>query len=241
MPELLFYRKIVAIDKDKHRHLRIGAIKDHRFAAKTNSVPVAVVEFFSAAREYPIVFGGKTGAPVPAVLLGLRSDENLFVGDTGQWDARYIPAFVRRYPFVLANTGDDQLVVCVDEGHAAVGAADGQALFTQEGEATPFLDNAINFMRDYQAEAQRTRDFMQRMVELELLTEVSARGELKGGAAYQLGGFSVISESRFRELDKDVVEELFRKGWLSLIDAHLLSLGNLGDLVDRMAATKKAA
>lgn len=242
MAELLFYRKIVAIDKDKHRHLRIGAIKDHKYAKDTNSVPVAVVEFFEAAREYPIVFGGKAGpTPVPAVLLGLGNNENLFIGDSGLWDGRYIPAFVRRYPFVLANTGNDQLLVCLDEDHPAVGDADGQALFTAEGEPTPFLDNAINFMRDYQAEAQRTRDFMQRLVDLDLLTEVSARAELKGGAAYQLGGFSVVNETRFRALEKDVVDELFRKGWLSLIDAHLLSLGNLGKLIDKMSDVRKKA
>ncbi len=242
MVELLFYRKIVAIDKDKHRHLHIGTIKDYRFAAESNSVPIAVVEFFEAAREYPIVFAGKTGpTPLPAVLLGLRNNENLFVGDSGKWNARYIPAFVRRYPFVLADTGNDQLLVCVDAGHPVVGDSNGQALFTLEGEATPFLNNAINFMRDFQAESRRTNEFMQRIIELDLLTEVSARAELKGGAAHQLGGFSVVNESKFRALDREVVEEFFRKGWLSFIDAHLISLGNLGPLIDRMTTGKRKA
>ncbi|MCK9283611.1 MAG: SapC family protein [Rhodocyclaceae bacterium] len=240
--ELLFYKQIAAIDKDKHRHLRVGAIKDFRFTAETNSVPLASVEFIEAAKEYPIVFAGRgSPTPVPAALLGLRSNENLILRSDGKWDARYVPAFIRRYPFVLASADQEQFVVCLDEGHPAVGAKEGEALFTHEGEPTPYLNNAIAFLRDFQAEAQRTRDFMKRLLELDLLNEVSARAELTAGAAYQLSGFSVVSEPKLRALDKDVIDELFRKGWLALIDAHLLSLGNLGRLVERLSKAKPKA
>jgi hypothetical protein len=239
MSELLFYKKIIAIDKDKHRALKIGTLKDFSFTRGTNSVPLATVEFFEAAKEFPIVFAGKAGgAPVPVALMGLRKDENLCLRDDSRWEGRYVPAFIRRYPFVLAATGDDQLMVCVDEGHPVVGAKDGEALFTEAGEPTPFLNGAIAFMRDFQAETQRTREFTKRIEELDLLTEVAARAELKSGGSYQLGGFSVINEAKYRALDKEVVDELFRKGWLALIDAHLLSLGNLARLVDRLAKSK---
>lgn len=235
MPELLFYRRIVALDKDKHRQLRVGEIRKYDFAQQTNSVPLTAVEFFETAREYPIVFAqANTTEHMPVALLGLRDKENLFVDRNGRWDARYIPAFVRRYPFAPAE-GGEQLLVCIDEGHPAVGAADGQLLFASNGSPTPFLDKGITFLRDYQAEAVRTRDFVKRLSELDLFTNVMARAELRGGGAYQLEGASVISETKYRALDKEVVEELFRKGWLALIDAHLLSLGNLGGLIDRLA------
>jgi hypothetical protein len=235
MPELLFYRQITALDKDKHRQLRVGEIRKYDFTRQTNSVPLAAVEFFEAAREYPIVFAQASAAErVPTALLGLRDKENLFVDRNGRWDARYIPAFVRRYPFVPAE-GGEQLLVCIDAGHPAVGAADGQLLFASDGSPTPFLDKAIAVLRDYQAEAVRTGDFVKRLTELDLFTDVAARAELRSGGAYQLGGLSVINETKYRALDKEVIEELFRKGWLALIDAHLLSLGNLGRLIDRLA------
>ncbi len=170
---------------------------------------ITVVKFFESAREYPIVYAGNPGAtPLPAVLLGLRNNENLFVSDSGKWDARDIPAFVRRYPFVLANTGNDQLLVCIDERHPVVGDSNGQALFTQEREATPFLGNAINFMENFQTEIQRTDAFMQRVAELDLLTEVLARAELKGGAVHQLGGPSVVNEGKLRAQDHEVVAKV---------------------------------
>ncbi|MFY9326441.1 MAG: SapC family protein [Georgfuchsia sp.] len=238
MPELLFYRQITALDKDKHRQLRVGEIRKYNFTRQTNSVPLTAVEFFEAAREYPIVFAQTNAAEhVPIALLGLRDKENLFVDRNGRWDARYIPAFVRRYPFVPAE-GGKQLLVCIDEGHPAVGASDGQLLFASNGSPTPFLDKAITFLRDYQAEAMRTKDFVKRLTELDLFTGVAARAELRGGNAFQLGGLSVISETKYRAIDKETVEELFRKGWLALIDAHLLSLGNLGRLIDRIASSK---
>ena len=234
MAELLFYEQITAIDKDKHRHLRIGEIRDYAFTAKTNSIPLTSVEFFEAAREYPIVFAGPEGQPpVPVCLLGLRNEENLFVTAEGKWAAHYVPAFVRRFPFVLAPS-QEQLLVCIDSGHPAVGDANGQALFTQEGEPTPFLQNAIQFLRQFQTEAQNTHQFVQRLQDLGLLQAVSAKAELKTGGSYQLNGFQVVNEARFRALDKDTVDELFRKGWLSLIDAHLLSLGNMNRLIERL-------
>jgi len=241
MPEILFYRKIVAIDKEKHRQLRIGEIKRYEFTRQTNSVPLTAVEFFDAAREFPIVFtAADNGEIVPAALLGLREKENLFLDGNGRWNARYIPAFVRRYPFLPAQGSGNQLLVCVDEAHPAVGAVGGQELFNQDGSATPFLDKAIGFMRDYQAEAIRTGEFVAKLKELEIFTEVSARAELRTGGAFQLNGLLVIDETKYRAISEEAVIYLFRKGWLSVIDAHLLSLGNLGRLIDSLAMTRKS-
>ena len=76
------------------------------FAGKTNSVILAGVEFSEAAKEYAIVFTQAGDKVVPVAMLGLRNEENLFVDDKGGWDVRCIPSFVRRYPFVLAETGE---------------------------------------------------------------------------------------------------------------------------------------
>lgn len=233
MAELLFYQRVTPLDKDQHRHLRVGEIRDFSYAAKTNSVPLTATEFFEAAREYPIVFAGAAGTKMPTALLGIRDAENLFIGPNGAWTGHYIPAFVRRYPFVLAPS-NEQMLVCMDDSHPAIGSPQGQALFTQEGEPTPFLQNVVGFLRQFQTEAEQTDRFVTRLKELDLLQEVTARTEAKTGT-YQLNGFSVVNEARYRALDKDVVDELFRKGWLALIDAHLLSLGNLARLSGRVA------
>ncbi len=239
MPELLFYQKVVVLDKDKHRDLRVGEIRKYDFTRQTNSIPLTAVEFFEAAREYPIVFAQLNAEEfMPVALVGLRDKENLLVDRAGKWDARYVPAFVRRYPFVPSEGAGDGLLVCIDEFHAAVGAENGQRLFASDGAPTPFLQKAMAFLSDYQSESIRTRAFVKRLAELDLFTEVQARAELRNGGAFQLSGLFVVSEPKYRALDKDVVDELFRKGWLASIDAHLLSLGNLGRLIDRLAENK---
>ena len=99
MATLLFYQKPVQLNSDVHLNTRLGSLAgDFSFSRETNSIPLAAVEFFDTAREYPIAFTGKEGgAMFPIALLGVRQDENLFVSAEGKWEGRYIPAFVRRH------------------------------------------------------------------------------------------------------------------------------------------------
>ena len=104
MANLLFYEKPVPLNKNAHSGKKIRqAAHIFAFAGKTNSVVLAGVEFSEAAKEYPIVFAQSDETVVPVAMLGLRNEENLYVDEKGDWDAGYIPAFVRRYPFVLAE------------------------------------------------------------------------------------------------------------------------------------------
>ena len=121
MSEMMFYERVVALNDQAHAKLKVRPAISFAYAARTNSVPLLASEFFDAAREYPIVFArGETG-PVPAALLGLREAENLFVDRDGRWDARYVPAFVRRYPFVPGKGANGELLVCIDEASECFG------------------------------------------------------------------------------------------------------------------------
>ena len=101
MAEMIFYKKVVTLNNKLHADMKVKApVLGFLFARRTNSVPILANEAASCAAEYPIVFvEGKDGF-APVVLLGLRQSENLYVNINGEWDARYIPAFVRRYPYV---------------------------------------------------------------------------------------------------------------------------------------------
>ena len=115
MANLLFYKNPVPLNKNDHKDKKISSIgRNFMFAGETNSVILAGVEFSEAAKEYPIVFTQAGDKVVPVALLGLRNEENLFVDGKGGWDGRYIPSFVRRYPFILAETGGDRPAVWPD-------------------------------------------------------------------------------------------------------------------------------
>ncbi|MBF0162247.1 MAG: SapC family protein [Magnetococcales bacterium] len=235
MKQLLFYEQPVALNKERHRAFKIdnkGA--SFAFAKQTNSVIITGMEFVHVAKEYPIVFAKAGERTIPLALLGLRNDENLFVSESGQWDARYIPAFVRRYPFVLADSGDGNLAVCIDEGFAGFNQESGTPLFNEAGEQAPLLENAIRFLQEYQGQNQRTEIFVNRIMEMGLLTELTARAELAGGVKFSMSGLWVVEEKKLMELEKEKALELFRSGELGWIYAHLLSLSNMGRLADML-------
>ena len=237
MTDLLFYDKPVALNKVAHKDLRMKAVAgDFGFARATNSVILAAVEFSEAAKEYPIVFAKVGEGVAPVALLGVRDAENLFVADDGSWSARYIPAFVRRYPFVLAETGNtDQRVVCIDEGFPGFSHDEGEPLFVDD-EPTPTLQQAMNFLEDYQTQYLRTEVFLKRLAAHDLLVALNARVDLNDGQQFGLAGLLVVDEEKLLALDDTVALELFKSGELAWIYCHLMSLGCLSTMVDRIAA-----
>jgi len=237
MTDLLFYNKPVALNKTVHKNLRIKPTDgDFGFARTTNSVILAGVEFSKAAKEYPIVFAKAGEGVVPVALLGVRNAENLFVAEDGSWDARYVPAFVRRYPFVLAETGSvAQRVVCIDEGFPGFSADDGEPLFVAD-EPTPTLQQAMNFLEDYQAHYVRTEAFLKRLQALDLLVSLNARVDLVDGQQFGLSGLLVVDEKKLLALNDAAALALFKSGELAWIYCHLMSLGCLSAMVDRIAA-----
>ena len=244
MTTLLFYEKPVPLNVDVHLKVRLGSLGGNvGFAAKTNSIPLAAVEFIDTAREYPIAFTGKDDGPLfPIALVGVRQNENLFITVDDRWDGRYVPAFVRRYPFVLAEKQDaDDFNVYLDEAYAGFGAADGDRLFTDDGEHTPLLKQALEFLSNYQGEIKRTRLFVERLQSLDLLIPRVLEVVRNNEAPLVLQGFSVVDEQRLAALGDAELLALARDGYLPLIYAHLGSLGNVTRLSERLDARLTAA
>ena len=124
---VLFYTNPEPLDQSVHGGLGVNpSDKPYAFVAQTNIVPLTVTEFAAAALSYPIIFTGENRQPV--AVMGLSSNENLFVAPDGEFRAdAYVPAYVRRYPFVFADDKQNQrLILCIDRG-ASIVAEDGQA------------------------------------------------------------------------------------------------------------------
>lgn len=243
MKQLLIYDRPVVLNRARHRNLRIAANEgDFHFAAGLNSLPLAACEFARAACDHPILFAGSDPANVvPAALLGLRAGENLAVDADGHWrQDSYIPAFLRRYPFVLAEKetegeGED-FHVCLDEAFAGLGDENGQPLFDETGANTPLLEGAMRFLQEYQAHLKRTRELTARLAELELLVPKVVQVQPASGAGFSLDGLFVVDEARLGALKGRVLQELLRSGDLGWIYVHLMSLVNVERLCRRLDA-----
>jgi hypothetical protein len=251
MTDFVFYKKPVLLNRDLHRQRCVGPGLGFEFASRANCLYLAGVEFNEAAKEYPIVFTRSGGSKViPVAMLGLRAVENLFVQNNehgvAMWQAKYIPAFVRRYPFVLAQMPDSDMGVCIDEACPSVKDSvnhtnndeSSHALFDANGKSTPFLQNAVDFLTKFQQEFQRTEAFCERLSATQLLTDINARADLTDGRSFSINGLLVVDEKKLLSLPDAQVLALFRAGDLHWLSLHLASLSNMQGLVDRLAARK---
>ena len=239
MAEVLFYERPVPLNRTQHKDLRLKGIPSLRFAAGVHSVPLTGVEFPAAARDLPILFAGSSMEEAgPMALLGLRQNENLFVDGDGQWAANtYIPAFVRRYPFVLAEKPADQegddFTVFLDEAYEGFGSDEGERLFQEDGTDSEMLKNAVNFLGEFQQHVGRTQWFMEQLRKHDLLEPRNIRLE-KDGKAINLNGLYVVNEEKLRKLDAKTSHEFLTEGVFGWIYAHLLSLANIDRVAQRL-------
>jgi hypothetical protein len=242
------YRKPVALDPALHGQRKVVPLTDYSIARELHAVPITATEFPHAALEFPIVFiesGGHdaAGRPTmtPAALLGVRHGENLYVDDD-RWDARYVPAYIRRYPFLTAALpGADGVNVLVDEAWSGLGMDAGEPLFEDGGAPAPALRRAMDFLERYEHEAERTKAFCERLARLGVLKEMKADATLPNGEKIAVDGFSTVDEARLRAFPDDTVLELWKNGMLMLIQMHLVSIINIRHLVNRKAVRVAAA
>jgi len=243
MSAFAFYKKVVALNTDAHRNLKFAATEvNFSFARDTTAVLLAGVEFAEALREYPIVFiRGQDQQMRPVALLGVRDGENLFVGEEGKWDARYVPAFVRRYPFVMAEgSAQGDLMVCIDEDCTALNANHGDLLINAEGRMEPRMNEVMQFLQNFQQEFARTEMLAKQLDELGLFVQQGARFDTGNGETFQLNDFYLIDEAKFGQIEDAKLPGLFRSGALGLAYLHLASLGNMRKLLDRVSVRSAA-
>lgn len=234
---MALYQNVIPLDKEQHKNHKLKLITSFDFAADVQSVPLIATEFAEAHKEYPIVFvksGEAQKEIMPIALLGIRTGQNLYVDANGKWNARYIPAFIRRYPFIFAESGNDRMTLLVDKDYPGFGTEEGKELFDENGESE-FLKEQLNFMSAFHQQALMTRNFIARLESLGLLKDMNARVDLNDGRKFVVQDFLVIDEEKLKALDMHEVLRFFVSGELALIYAHLMSLSNLNKLVDLTA------
>lgn len=242
MIQSALYRAPELLDPVRHGALRISALQDWSIARHMHAVYLAATELPQAALEYPVLFvhsgerdaaGRATVSPV--ALLGLSQGENLFVDGT-RWQARYQPAFLRRYPFLTGRAaGDPAPGVMIDTAWSGLSPTVGEALFDAQGWPAPALQQRLALLERFEAEALRTRQFCTQLLELALLKPMQADATLPDGQTLTVDGFQIVDEERLRMLPERAVLELHRNGTLMLMHLHIASLANMPALIERKA------
>lgn len=236
--QLMIYERAVPVSSEAHREWSVLAGRDFSFASEINSVPLLAAEFAAAASEHTIVFAGEGDAIFPSVILGQRDGQNAHIAEDGKWLSGYIPAFLRRYPFVFAATeANSSFTLCIDEEFEGFNKdGKGERLFDSSGERSEYLGRMLKFTSDYQAQFNRTQLFAKRLADLDLLEPAQAQFRDADGKQSSLTGFKTIKRDALRQIPAETLAEMAKTDELELCYLHLHSLNNLPTMNQRLAA-----
>ena len=234
--QLLIYETAVPVSPGRHGRHSIEVGGNYAFSAGVNAVPLMAVEILRAASEYAVVFTALGDDVMPAVVLGVKGDQNLYLGPDGLWKAKYIPAFIRRYPFVFSASADNKtLTLCVDEAYPGLNLKGrGERLFDDDATPTPYVDRVLDFLREYQAHFMRTQAFGKRLSDYGLLEPMQAKVTTPAGATMSLTGFMAVNRAKLRDLSGEQLSALVKTDELELLYLHLYSMRNFAEVKDRL-------
>lgn len=227
MAELLIYERPIRLNRFAHAALRFLPPKDYTFCRHLTAVPLMAAEFPAACRHYPIVFVKPADGQISAqAVLSVRAGENTFVDEHGEWTAPYIPAFVRRYPFVLADIPGDPTDhdVAFDEASGCFSASEGEPLFSPEGEPSPLLRSQIEFLRAFQQEHQRLQEFLRALSKADLLVAQNVDVVRADRERFGVRNAFIVNEAKLLSLPAETARVFLAAGYFAWIYAHLISL-----------------
>lgn len=232
-PLPIFYNSLQPLSSNVHGNYRTRPAESAPWLSRAHALPLTIDEFVVAQRHFPIVFSAGD-QPVPLALMGLNEGVNVFLDAEGKLIAdTYIPAYVRRYPFMLARLRPDaqELSLCFDDSTGLVGDfEEGNPLFT-DGEASETTNSILKFCEEFEISAQRTNAFVKELQDSDLLIE----GEVAiqpsdSDQPFVYRGFKMVAEEKLRELRGDALRKMNQNGMLPLIFAHLFSLPSIRDI-----------
>ncbi len=238
----LLFNELAPLSSVDHAGWKTRKADTAPFLINQHAIPVTIDEFSVVQRYYPIIFS-VGDSPVPLALMGLNEGVNTFVDETGKlMDEVYVPAYVRRYPFLLARLRDDaeELSLCFDPTSDAIGAYDeGDALF-DDGKPTEVTQSILAFCEQFEQAGQRTTLFMKELVDNGLLMDGEVSIQVTDNEQpFVYRGFQMINEEKLRDLRGDTLRKMMKSGLLPLVHAHLFSLSTMREIFARQVAQDK--
>ncbi len=238
-PQLpLFYNDLMPLNSRDHSDWKTKPLESAKWMKGQHAIPVTVDEFVQTQRNYPIVFSSGEN-PLPLALMGLNEGVNTFVNEDGKIEEPvYLPAYIRRYPFMLAKLtqeGDD-LSLCFDPTAGSVGAFDdGEPLFDDEGKASATTQNVLNFCEQFEGAGQRTKNFIEQLKKHELLMdgEIAISQQDNPDKPFVYRGFQMINQEKLQDVRGDVLREWNKTGMLALIYSQIMSLDLMRTIFSR--------
>jgi hypothetical protein len=238
----IFYKDLMPLNSRDHASWTQRGTDRPTWLINQHAVPLTVEEFPQAQRHFPIIFAAGDD-PMPLALMGLNEGTNVFVDAEGKvTEPIYIPAYARRYPFMLAKLTPEaqELSLCFDPTTDLIGPfEDGKPLF--EGDKpSETCTNTLTFCQQFEEAGMRTGNFLAEIAKHNLFMDGEVAIQQEGiEAPFVYRGFKMIDEAKLREVRGDVLRGWAQSGLLPLVFAHLFSLQLMSDIFSRQVAQGK--
>ncbi|WOI52098.1 SapC family protein [Parvularcula sp. LCG005] len=238
---MFLFKKPALLNKETHGSMGISRPeRPFAYAENVRAIPLTLSEIASAGRHYPIIFSDEAN-PLPLAVVGIIDEENLFVDEKGDWEVNtYIPGYLRRYPFALANdrdsVGDNQrMAMIVDEGYEGMKEG-GELPFFTDGEPSAEMKQTMEYCQNYERDRVLTMQLAKELPKYKLLSEQIAQFTPEGSATpMPFAKYFAVEEKRLQELSDNEFLGLRKSNILPLIYAQMLSMGNWRVLMERRA------
>ena len=207
------------------------------YMADQHFLPLTANEFGAAASSYPVIFAGENRTPL--AVMGIRTGENLFIEDGVFDNDFYLPAFARRYPFVLAGDKEnDRFVVCVDASAECVSDKNVAQPFFDGEETSQYTKEAFDFLQNFERDRQATDAMIEEFKRHDLFEEkeMNFQGVNPDGSPAEkqkIADYFAVTEERLRKLDEKTLKSFNDRGFLAVAHAHMISLSNWQRLVNK--------
>ena len=225
------------MNAEQHGSLGLSApAKRYEFCAKARGIPITVSEIPAAMKDYPVVMMSEEN-PIPLAIVGMIDDVNLFVDENGEWEEnRYVPGYVRRYPFALAGeSAGERMAVIIDTSFEGL-KPNGDVPLFENGEPSEQTQAAIEFCKTFEKDRLMTEEFGKRLLDLGVVQSQTAQYTPQGSSEPQaFARYFGIDEEKFKEISDDQANELRKNGMLALMYAMMMSLGNWRVILQRRA------
>lgn len=233
------FENFANLDVDIHKDLKFETSINLKFAATTAMAPITASEISKSMRHFPIAFS--TEEPiVPVAFMSLLAGKNAFVDLAGQWVGEYLPAHIRRYPFILGDTDDpEKFTIMFDTDAPEINTISGLPLYEENGDMAPALQDAADFLQAFQSELKTTQDLIRPLIEKDVLTEQDISVNRPDGSSWKFEGVRAVDGERLNALDDATLAEWVRSGLMSIIYAHFNSLENVRYLAERQGIIAK--
>jgi hypothetical protein len=224
------------LNRATHARLRLSTTPDYRFAAGQIATPIVSGEMWPIAREYIMVFPHEIGLPL--AILGTQSGVNAYLGDGNPpWWGRYVPAHLRRYPFIAAPRPPEEqdsdekqhFTVFIDTAAPQLSTTSGQPLFDDHGQPSALLTQVQTALASLQADFTLTQTLVKQIADADLLVDKALTIKPLDEEPLGLTGFRIVDQKKLREAAPELLAELIKTRALDLVYAHIGSLSNLQD------------